>query len=47
MSYKEIALDNDIKVSTVKSHIRSIYSKLDVGNKTSAVIAARDMGIMD
>jgi len=47
MSYKEIALDNDIKVSTVKSHIRSIYSKLDVGNKTSAVIVARDMGIMD
>jgi len=47
MSYKEIALDNDIRVSTVKSHIRSIYSKLDVGNKTSAVIAARSMGIID
>jgi len=47
MSYKEIALDNDIKISTVKSHIRSIYSKLDVSNKTSAVIAAKSRGIID
>ena len=47
MSYSEIALDNDIQVSTVKSHIHSIYSKLEVRNKTSAVIAARKMGILD
>lgn len=47
MSYNELALDNGIKISTVKSHIRSIYSKLDVDNKTSAIITARHMGIID
>lgn len=47
MSYKEIALDNNIKVSTVKSHIHSIYSKLDVDNRTSAVLIARQMGITE
>lgn len=47
MSYKEMALDNSIKVSTVKTHIQSIYSKLDVSNRTAAVIAAKNKGIID
>lgn len=47
MSYNEIALDNEIKISTVKSHLHSIYSKLGVDNRTSAVIAAQKLGIID
>lgn len=47
LSYSEIALDNDIQISTVKSHIHSIYSKLDVSNKTAAVIVAEKLGILD
>lgn len=47
MSYREIALDNNIRMSTVKSHVHSIYLKLEVDNKTSAVIAAQNMGILE
>lgn len=46
ISYKEIALDNGIKISTVKSHVHSIYSKLDVYNRTSAVLAAEELGLL-
>jgi len=47
LSYSEIALDNDIQISTVKTHVHSIYSKLEVNNKTAAVIAARKRGVLD
>lgn len=47
MNYEEIALDNNIKISTVKSHAHSIYSKLGVNNKTSAVIEGQKKGIID
>ena len=47
MSYKEIALDNNIRLPTVKSHIHSIYSKLYVNNRISAVMAAQNMGILE
>lgn len=46
MSYQEIALDHHIQLSTVKSHVHSIYSKLDVGNKVSAILAAQEIGIL-
>lgn len=45
MSYKEIALANDVKIGTVRSHLHSIYSKLGVDNKTLAIITARKSGI--
>jgi ATP/maltotriose-dependent transcriptional regulator MalT len=47
MSYAEIALDNGIKLPTVKSHAHSIYSKLQVDNRVSAVIKAQNAGILD
>lgn len=47
MSYAEIAHDKGVSVSTVKSHLHSVYSKLDVNNKTAAIIVAREMGILD
>jgi len=46
LSYTEIAQDNGIRMSTVKSHLHSIYSKLEVSNKTAAVIAAQELGIL-
>ena len=46
MSYEEIALDSHIKVGTVRTHIHSIYSKLNVRNRTSAVVIAQKNGII-
>lgn len=46
MSYEEIAQDNNIKLSTVKSHLHSIYSKLGVDSRSSAVMAAESLGIV-
>lgn len=46
MSYTEIAQDNSIQISTVKSRVHNIYSKLGVNNKTSAVIEAKNLGIL-
>lgn len=39
---KEIAQDLEIAVSTVKSHTRAIYEKLEVRSRTAAVHAARE-----
>ncbi len=33
-------------VSTVQSHVRNIYGKLDVHNKTEAVFEARQLGLL-
>lgn len=47
MSYEETALDNGIKVSTVKSHVHSLYSKLHVDNRMSAIMVAQNAGILE
>lgn len=47
MSYKEIALYNHIKIGTVRTHIHSIYSKLNVDNKISAILLAQKNGIVE
>ena len=36
-SYKEIAQQEGLSISTVKSHIHSIYKKLHVGSKEEAL----------
>jgi LuxR family maltose regulon positive regulatory protein len=42
----EIADELIVSVSTVRSHIKNIYSKLDVHSRHEAVTKARDLGIL-
>jgi LuxR family maltose regulon positive regulatory protein len=42
----EIADDMYLSVYTVKTHLRSIYRKLDVTTRKDAVDRARDMGLI-
>jgi DNA-binding NarL/FixJ family response regulator len=46
-TYGEVAGRMGILLSTVQSHVRNIYGKLDVHNKTEAVFEARQLGILD
>lgn len=41
----ELATDMQVSVNTVKTHVRSIYAKLGVNNRRSAVVASRQLGI--
>lgn len=38
LKYKEIAINFNISYETVKKHIQNIYQKLEVTNKTEAII---------
>jgi DNA-binding NarL/FixJ family response regulator len=44
-SNKEIARDLDIQEPTVKLHMKTLYRKLDVANRTQAALAAREAGL--
>jgi putative nucleotidyltransferase with HDIG domain len=41
--YKQIALDLDISISTVRSHLHSTYHKLQVPDRAQAVLRATEM----
>jgi LuxR family maltose regulon positive regulatory protein len=45
LSLDEIALDLTVSVNTVKSHVRSIYTKLGVSSRRLAVLAAHEQGL--
>ncbi|MEJ8810667.1 response regulator transcription factor [Variovorax ureilyticus] len=45
-TYAEVAARMDIFLSTVQSHVRNIYGKLDVHNKAEALFEARQLGIL-
>ena len=42
--YKDIALDLGVATSTVRTHLHSVYAKLEVADRAQAVLRARDMG---
>lgn len=44
-SNKEIARDLDVVEPTVKMHLKALYRKLAVANRTQAAIAAREAGL--
>lgn len=46
-TYAEVASRTGVLLSTVQSHVRNIYGKLDVHNKAEAVFEARQLGILD
>jgi LuxR family maltose regulon positive regulatory protein len=46
LSNKEIAGQLVIAVATVKQHLKHIYSKLDVHNRTQAINRARDLDLL-
>ena len=46
LSYSEIAGELFVGVNTVKTHIKSIYRKLDVGSRRDAVVRARALRLI-
>ena len=44
-SNKEIARDLDLTEPTIKLHMKTLYRKLEVSNRTQAAIVARDAGV--
>jgi LuxR family maltose regulon positive regulatory protein len=46
LSLDEIALNLTVSVNTVKSHVRSIYTKLGVSSRRLAVLAAHEHGLL-
>ena len=47
LSLDEIAADLTVSVNTVKSHVRSIYTKLGVSSRRLAVLAAHEHGLLE
>jgi DNA-binding NarL/FixJ family response regulator len=46
-TYPELSRYLNVSLTTVLTHVRNIYSKLSVHNKTEAVFEARQMGLLD
>lgn len=44
--YEDVARSLEMSVNTVRSHVRSIYDKLDVTSKTEAVVLAKRLGLL-
>lgn len=46
LSYSDVATCLDISQNTVRTHVRSIYEKLEVASKTEAVLEAIRLGVL-
>ena len=46
-SNKEIAMDLDISVNTVKVHVSNIYQKIGVSSRTEATLFAIENGVVN
>ena len=46
MSNREIGVELFVSLNTVKSHLKSIYRKLDVERRDDAVRRARQLGLL-
>lgn len=46
LSNAEIGAETFVSLNTVKTHLRSIYRKLDVSNRADAVQRARELGLL-
>jgi LuxR family maltose regulon positive regulatory protein len=46
LTQHEIARELYLSVNTIKSHVRGIYTKLDVASRAEAVTCARDLGLI-
>lgn len=42
--YTEVAARLGVSITTVQTHVRGIYAKLDVTNKAEAIFEARSLG---
>ncbi len=47
LTNQEIALELFVSVNTIKTHVSSILSKLNVSNRTQAINHARSLGLID
>ena len=43
---KEIARQLFVSVNTIKTHLRLLYEKLDVPNRTACIEKARQIGLL-
>jgi LuxR family maltose regulon positive regulatory protein len=46
LSQREIGRELYLSVNTIKTHTRSIYTKLDVASRTEAIARARSLGLI-
>ena len=44
-SNKEIARDLELSEPTIKLHVKTLYRKIEVSNRTQAALVARDEGL--